>query len=155
MRGLLIALVVIAGCESDADRAEKNRQRGLADEAACKDELAGYDQWSSKKLSPTCQRIYDRREQERKAREADRACEPSSDAARAAWHPPAGMRVEGRCHDVLVYRNASCELASIADAIAGKPFVADALAIGITMLVCEHIPDGARISRELSMYRAR
>ena len=70
MRAFSWLLVVsLASCESDADRAEKNRQRLIADEAACKDEIAHYEP-SAISLSERCQRIANLYAERRKRDEA-------------------------------------------------------------------------------------
>lgn len=50
-------MILVASCESDADRAEKNHQQLIADETACSDELAHQDPWSTMRLSARCQRV--------------------------------------------------------------------------------------------------
>ena len=70
---LAVASCMLASCNGDADRAEKNRQQLAADEEACKGELAEHDQWSTTTLSERCQRIANMHDQQRQLAKAEEA----------------------------------------------------------------------------------
>jgi hypothetical protein len=84
-----LLVVSLASCESDADHAEKNRQQFIADEAACKDEIAHHDSWSNTSLSTTslserCQRVANVYAERRKRDDAVAARKQSDDMDRSA-----------------------------------------------------------------------
>jgi hypothetical protein len=164
VRALLLLLVVLlASCESEEER---SRQQFIADKAACKDELAHHDSWSSTPLSERCQPIANLYA-ERKKRQAESDAQKQSDDLersieakcdekgrdkRYGWLTTKvtddgwtsaprdeGFRIDGTCGQKLSVQAPDCSDYAIATVYRGTPWIREAVRLGFTRFVCSEV----------------